>query len=69
MRYLDRAIIVRLYDRSCIEDVQFSTWDLGHQRLNPRKRALRRIGTVIAKEEARTRRVDKGKSGQAQKLR
>ena len=26
-----------------------------------------RIGTVVAKEESRTRRVDKGKSGQAQK--
>jgi hypothetical protein len=29
----------------------------------------RPVGTVIAKEENRTRRVDKGKSGQALKLR
>jgi hypothetical protein len=28
---------------------------------------LRTIGTVVVKEEIRTRRVDKGKSGQAQK--
>ena len=29
--------------------------------------AWRTIGTVVVKEEIRTRRVDKGKSGQAQK--
>src|ERR1043166_3436846 len=80
--YLDqRAIIVRLYyhDRTkqlqarllcCLPYKSFPSTGLP----NPSKKDIslierfgRLVGTVVAKEKNRTRRVDKGKSGQALK--
>jgi hypothetical protein len=66
--------LVRLYCRCCIKPVQDSVrinyLDNRAQPKYSQKRllgSLQRNGTVVANREDRTRRVDKGKSGQAQK--